>query len=393
MDYLQNVLNSLSIRFGTVLPTVVGAIVVLLVGLLVARLVQKLTLSLMGRTKLDEKIGSKYKTKFRVDKFVGKLMYYVVVVYTLIVVLNILGVTSVLQPLENMLQDFVGILPNIVAAGVIAFAGYIIAKIASEAVGFLGARLENITKKAGVETGGVNLTSILKQLVFIFVFVPILIIALDTLKMDVISRPASEMLATFLSAIPKILAAAILLGVFYVAGKYVIGILVELLRNLGIDEFFGKIGMQKITGNYRLSSILGGIALFFIMFTGIIAAMDKLELGQVNIILQNIFALSGRIFFGLVVLFGGVFISNIVVQYTKESSAHSWLTPISRFAVLGLFITLALHTMGIAEDIVNLAFGLILGSLAVAFALAFGLGGREAAGDELRKFFERMRGK
>jgi len=47
--------------------------------------------------------------------------------------------------------------------------------------------------------------------------------------------------------------------------------------------------------------------------------------------------------------------------------------------------------MGIADDIVNLAFGLTLGSIAVAFALAFGLGGREAAGKSMEDFLSRFR--
>ena len=49
--------------------------------------------------------------------------------------------------------------------------------------------------------------------------------------------------------------------------------------------------------------------------------------------------------------------------------------------------------MGIAESIVNLAFGLTLGAIAVAFALSFGLGGREAAGKQMEHFFNDMRNK
>ncbi|MFN0201045.1 MAG: hypothetical protein ACKVTZ_05965, partial [Bacteroidia bacterium] len=64
-----------------------------------------------------------------------------------------------------------------------------------------------------------------------------------------------------------------------------------------------------------------------------------------------------------------------------------------RVGVLSIFIPIALSTMGMATNIVNLAFGLILGAVAVAFALAFGLGGREVAGKELENFFQKLRNK
>lgn len=56
-----------------------------------------------------------------------------------------------------------------------------------------------------------------------------------------------------------------------------------------------------------------------------------------------------------------------------------------------LATALALQHMGLADEIVNLAFGLTLGSLAVAFALACGLGGREVAGAELKEWIQLMK--
>jgi hypothetical protein len=94
-----------------------------------------------------------------------------------------------------------------------------------------------------------------------------------------------------------------------------------------------------------------------------------------------------------VILLAGIYVSNLAINALKNAKASSYLVPVSRFAILGIFIAFALHTMGIAESIVNLAFGLTLGAVAVAFALAFALGGREAAGKELEKFFENMRKK
>lgn len=393
MEYINNLVNSLSTTVGGRLPGILGALLVLILGFIVAKIVKKIVVKLLNRTTIDEKIGRKLNTNVRVDEFVGKLVYYLVILYALLIVLNLLGVDSVLAPLEKMLQDFLGFIPNAIAAGVIGYAGYMIASLASEATGFLTQRVENFSESKGIDTGSFSIAKIIKQIVFIFVFIPILIVALDTLKMDAISEPATEMLKSFMSAIPKIIAAAILLGVFYVAGKYIAGIIVDLLKNLGLDNLSEEMGISKLTGNRSLAQTAGSICLFFIMFTGVIAAVDKLDLFEVGTLLSEVFNISGRIFFGLVVLLGGVFISNLAVNAVDGGEDGVWLKQIVRFATMGIFLAFALHTMGVAQNIVELAFGLTLGSIAVAFALAFGLGGRKAAGKTMESFLSKYRKK
>ena len=68
------------------------------------------------------------------------------------------------------------------------------------------------------------------------------------------------------------------------------------------------------------------------------------------------------------------------------------LAGIARFAILGLVLAMGLRAMGLADDIVNLAFGLTLGAIAIAVALSFGLGGREAAGKQMEHWLGRLRG-
>lgn len=391
MEYFNNLINSLSSTVGEVLPRILGALAVLILGFIVAGVVRRLVKGLLSKTSIDEKIGKRVKSKVRVDDFVAKLCYYIVVLFALLVVLDLLGADGALAPLEGMVADFVAFFPLIVVAGVIGYAGYMIATIASEATGFITQRVENFTESKGIDTGSISIAQIIKQIVFIFVFIPILIVALDTLKMDAISQPATEMLQSFMGAIPKVIAAAILLAVFYVVGKYLISIGVELLKSLGLDNLSEELGIAKMTGKKSLSQIVGSIGLFFIMFTGVIAAVDKLDLVEVGDLLSDVFTISGRIFFGLVVLFGGVFISNLAVNAVSQSENAPWLKQVVRFATMGIFLAFALHTMGIAENIVELAFGLTLGSIAVTFALAFGLGGREAAGRSMESFLSKFR--
>lgn len=390
MDYLNSFSNSLTASFGGVVPNILAALLVLIIGLLLAGVIRRIIRGLFKRTQIDERISRKMSFDFNLGNFIATMAYYLAVMFVLLLVLNMMGVDSVLDPLKNMLNKFVGYIPNIIGAGIIGFVGYIVAKIASEAVGFISETVESFSMRIGFKNPQ-GLTNILKQLVFIFVFVPILIQAIAALNMEAISQPATEMLSTLLNSIPNILAAFVILAVVYFVGSYVVSVLKQLMRNLGVDDLSEKLGLQSVLGNNSLSVIIGNIAFFFLIFFGLIAALEQLELFSISVILTEVFYIAGQVFFGLIILLAGTFIANLAAKAVSNSPNGAWLSSVVRFAVLGIFLAFALHTMGIAQTIVNLAFGLTLGAVAVAFALAFGLGGREAAGKQLDLFFDKMR--
>ena len=209
--------------------------------------------------------------------------------------------------------------------------------------------------------------------------------------MKAISEPATMMLSQLVNAIPKILAAAIVLIVFYIVGKYVTQILRQLLFNVKADELPMRMGMGEMFGNRSLSKLAADAAFFFIMFFGLITAMERLEFTQLSGMLSNILDMSGSIFFGLILLAAGNFIANLAYKALEPSD--SFLAGIARMAILGLFLAISLSSMGVADQIINLAFGLILGAVAVAIALSYGLGGREAAGRHMAEILDRLRGK
>lgn len=91
------------------------------------------------------------------------------------------------------------------------------------------------------------------------------------------------------------------------------------------------------------------------------------------------------------ILLVGFWLANVLAQVVAQNnrSESTWLSGLVRTLVMGLVIAMGLRAMGIADSIVNLAFGLTLGAVAVAFALAFGLGGREAAAKLLDRWVSR----
>src|SRR5699024_6162700 len=108
-------------------------------------------------------------------------------------------------------------------------------------------------------------------------------------------------------------------------------------------------------------------------------------------ILHQVLAVTGSIAFGVVILIIGNFISKLIYDAMRRSDNNNFISNIVRYASLGLFLGISLRAMGIANGIVELAFGLTLGAVAVVIALAYGLGGREAAGQHFKEIIQKFK--
>jgi hypothetical protein len=291
----------------------------------------------------------------------------------------------------NMFNNFLAIFPNIIAALLIAFAGYVISKILASTVEVLSKGLDNLSPKMGLSKD-MSLSRVLSQIVFIIVLIPVLISALDALKIEAISVPATEMLGALLIAIPKILAAGLILAIAYIVGRFITATVTELLQNLGADALPEKIALQSFLGEKTsFSKLCGNIVFFFIMLSALVSAVEQLAMPQLSEIFRDVLSFSGQVLIGLIILIVGNFVAGIAYRAISKSPDSQGIAMIVRIAIVGLAIAMGLQAMGIADDIVNLAFGLVLGSVAVTVALSFGLGGREAAGKQMEYWLAKLR--
>ena len=175
-------------------------------------------------------------------------------------------------------------------------------------------------------------------------------------------------------------------------GKFLVNFLEECCKRLGFSIAEEKIEMKNIIGSkHSRSQILATLIYFFIVFFRIITAVEILGLSRLTEILNEILEVTGQIIFGLIILAIGNYISLLIYKTMIKSSNNTFIAGVIRWASLALFLAIALRTMGIANEIVELAFGLILGAIAVAVALSYGLGGREAAGEHFKDIVRKMR--
>lgn len=339
-----------------------------------------------------------------VGERVGEVGYWVVWLLGLIAALNQLGLVAVVQPLNNMLDGFVRYVPQVVGAALIFLIGFALATIARRMVeaAAQAAEVDRRMAAAGLVAttpGDGAIARLLGILVFTLIIIPVAIQALDTLDIRAISDPATSMLNEILATIPRVLGAAATIFLAWVVGRW-IAILTETgLKSIGFDDIVRslvsadaiKAGMDRMDPTpgvdtidmktFPPSRLIGTAVLLGIVLFASVEATRLLGFGAMSAMLGEVLALATRILFGGVIIALGVLLANILGAATArgEKAEAQILSVFVRWGVIVLAAAVGLRFMGLANDIIVLAFGLILGAVAVAVAIAFGVGGREAA--------------
>ena len=363
------------------IPNLLAAVAVGFIGWILAGLVKAGLTNVLARTEMDEKLSNEVGVG-SLSSNIGEIFYWLVLLLFLPIVLSILGLTGLLIPVQNMVNEAVAYLPNLLIAGVIIFVGYILAKIVRGIVEGLSNSLglQTQAEKIGLFKNS-NVSKFLGSFVFAIIIITALIVAFEALGIEAISQPATAMLNQIMYAIPQIIAAGLILIVAYVVSRFVGRLVAELVSGAGVDEIPMKLDVQRFLGQTRVSDIIGCLIVFFTMLFAVSEAADRLGLEQVSVLIAMFIQFGASILLGAVILVVGFWLANVVANVIQRGEYNSsrWLGNLVRILIMGLVIAMGLRAMGIADSIVNLAFGLTLGSVAVAFALAFGLGGRQPA--------------
>jgi hypothetical protein len=393
-------LEQMSVPFNQLLVDVLGylprfaaGVLLLLLAWIAASAVRLLVSKALGATDWDEKLAAQAGMQ-PMSESVSNVLFWLIVLLFIPAILSAFELQGLLEPVRDMINKALGMVPNVVAALAIGFVGWLVAKVLRGLVTNLlaAAGSDKINEQVGL-TETVRLSQLAGTLVFIFVFVPSLIAALDALRIEAISRPATEMLAIILDAVPHIIAATMILIITYYVARFASALLSKLLSSVGFDTLPEKLGLLHFRGSLTPSLIAGKLVLFFAMLFATVEAANRLAFSQVRDVVTSFIKFGGDVLLGGVILVIGFWLANVAFDAIHRASGEqsSGLARIARIAILGLVLAMGLRAMGIADDIVNLAFGLTLGAVAVAVALSFGLGGREAAGRQMEYWLSKMR--
>jgi hypothetical protein len=395
LEAISRPLSNLAEAIMLYLPRLLLAAVLALLAWLLAAVVRAVVGTIAGAIGLDQRLSQTADVQ-PVAGTIGNVLFWLVILLFLPAIVGVLKIEGLITPLSDMIAKLLAALPNVFAAVIIGVVGWLIAKVLGSLVTNILAALDVDRLAQRVEVAeGLQLARLGGTLAFILVLVPALIAALDALKLDAVSSPARNMLTLFLEAIPNILAAAAILIIAWFVGRFVADLLTRLLASLGIDRLPARLGLGAAFGDgTSLSALLGRIALFFIMLFATVEAANRLGFMGVSNLIGTLITFGSNILLGLVILAVGYWLANLAVTAIQRAGAdYGALSQIARVAILGLVIAMGLRAMGIADQIVNLAFGLTLGAVAVAVALAFGLGGRDAARQVAQHWVDRFLGR
>ncbi|HJP67954.1 MAG TPA: mechanosensitive ion channel [Sphingomicrobium sp.] len=387
-------------------PKILIAILILVATWIVARAVKWVIQKAIDRTPAlrrhmtgtpEETVGHQLGT-------IAKLIIWLV---GIMAALTELDLGQILSPINELVNEIFAFLPHLIAAGLIFFVGLVVARIVKRLVEtvLIAANVDGLLARVGIGASegtvrtpaeavppgsapGATRASIARAagvLVYALIIIPVAIAALQALEISSIAGPATDMLNEILGAIPHVLAAALWIGIAFVAGRFLKTIIEAILPPTGFDDAIRSTGVLPVSA--FPSRIVANIAMIAVILAASIEAAGQLGGGTVAIFLAQVTELGGKVIFGTLIIVVGIFLARILANLVGSGTGEgSFAQAIVRYAIIALFTAIGLTFMGLADQIVILAFGLILGSAAVATALAFGLGGRDAAARILERW-------
>jgi hypothetical protein len=199
----------------------------------------------------------------------------------------------------------------------------------------------------------------------------------------------------FLTFIPRLIGFLVILLVGWIIAQLVNKALTAVLRKVGFDRLADRAGMGRVGQQMGVpidaAHLLGRIAFWFIFLIFLVIAIDALGLAGVGNMINQIVAYLPNVFVAILILFVGMLIAVVVADLIRAAAANTRLgnptifANIARYAILGFAVLIALEQLRIAPTLLNILFMAVVGAIALAAGLAFGLGGQ----DTVRRYLSR----
>lgn len=396
-------LNRLLTQVVGFLPRLLGAGLLVLAAWVVATTVRSLVSRLFSMTRMDDRLAEQ--SGIQADQIrplssnLAEFLYWLVFVLFLPAILGALALEGLLDPMQRMIAEMFSFIPNLFAAVLILVVGWFVARIVRRLVSNLLAvtGLDKFGERAGIpaEAGARRFSDLAGLVVYILILLPVVISALAALELDAITRPASDMLAKILGALPGIFAAVVVLTLAYLVGRLLSKLIATLLEAAGFNSILIHTGLSKETakGDRTPARIVGKLTLVALMLLAAAEASRLIGFATLGDLVAELLVFIGHILLGLTVFGIGLYLAGLAHRtvLVGRSPQAALLATVARVSIVVLGAALGLRAMGFANEIVNIAFGLLLGAVAVAVALAFGLGSRDIAAEAVRGWTQSIR--
>jgi hypothetical protein len=300
--------------------------------------------------------------------------------------------SGMIEPFRDFFSTLIGFLPTLIVVLVLLLLAWILAKVLRTGARKV-MRATGIDKRLGkggdpADPSQFPVAQGTGTAVFWIVWVLFILAILQVLGVQGLFDSIVVGFQKIFAAVPNIIAAVLVLVIFYFVGRLLARLVTTALTSTRFDELPVKLGLAKEApkGAGSASSVVGYIVMVFIMLFAIIMAADLLDFAAVNQMIAVLTEFLGLVLLGAVIIGVGILVANFVANILRSAGRAQAMISLARIAIILLSVLLGIRAMGFANDIVLLGFGLILGAAAIAAAIAFGLGGREVAGQLLARW-------
>src|ERR687885_753553 len=206
-------------------------------------------------------------------------------------------------------------------------------------------------------------------------------------------QPLQNALSTFLSYIPQLIGAIVILIIGYIVAKVLQAVVGRVLQAIGFDGWMEKGGIKQFFDraqtNQTPHSILGKLVFWFVFIIALTMAADALGIPQVSAVFGELIPYIPNIIAAILILILAALLANFLAGVIRGATGSGLFGSIARYAIIVYAVFAALTQLGIAVQLTANTFLILLGAVALAAAIAFGIGGREVARDILEKAYNR----
>jgi len=372
------------------------ALLTIVIGYFISKIAAALVAGGINRTGLGRKAKT---TGGNIGKSLSKAVFWVLwLIFILMGLSQFPLLSNQLGFLNGMMENIFSYLPQLAIGGFVLAVGILLSRVVKEALTSTleAAQVDNLVSRFGL-TGdaedGTPSTSLSKSSGVLAAAVVTIIAATTAIGIwDIpgVSGPVSELLNTILGYIPRIIGAAIILGIFVFIGRFVSNLAKSTLPALGVDNSLSSLASLDGEGsNFVPSNVIANVGFIGVALMGLTAAMKALGIPELTNVFNTLLEVGGRVVLGAVIIGAGLFIANFVSKIVTQTSGDL-AGKIIKYATMIIVTFMGLETMQLGEGIVDTAFRYSVMAAAVAAgvggAIAFGLGGREWAGKKLQEW-------
>lgn len=347
------------------LPAIGMALAILVGGFLVAYVLRAITLAALRRTGLGHRVSHWFgshdaKSSERAERIIAKSVFYTALAFVFVAFFSQLRITAVTDPIVSALSGITGAIPNLLKAALIGVVGYLFATLARSGVAKvvdktgLSERLSRIageddTLELDVETrraprilhygGHTKLAHTSGEVAYWVVLAITAVPVLEALRVGALANPLSNALDSVTTYAPRIIAAAALGAVGYLAARLARKLTAALAHRAGVDRLVSRVGGDRALRGQSLSGILGSIVMAFVLLHFIISAVGRLQIPEISAPLGNflssIYAFLPQFLVGGLVLAVGIVVARLLGNLTARLLAAMGFNTL--MAQLGIF--------------------------------------------------------